>query len=84
VPSTEDTQVNEEVMAMEDYEDDEDMNEQAHSREEDAQSELSDSSEDEAMDTNVQTDMERLQSCFPGFRQKYRLIKRIGEGMHGP
>jgi hypothetical protein len=68
---------------MEDYEDDEDMNEQVHIGEEDGQSELSESSEDEAMDTNVQIDMERLQNCFPGFRQKYRLIKRIGEGMHG-
>jgi hypothetical protein len=25
--------------------------------------------------------MDKLQSDFPGFRNRYRLIKRIGEGM---
>lgn len=38
------------------------------------------SSEDEAVDRGVQDDMDKLQSDFPGFRDKYRLIKRIGEG----
>ncbi|KAH7014978.1 serine/threonine protein kinase Hsk1 [Ilyonectria destructans] len=38
------------------------------------------SSEDEAVDRTVQADMEKLQGDFPGFRNKYRLIKRIGEG----
>lgn len=39
------------------------------------------SSEDEAVDRTVQSDMDKLQADFPGFRDKYRLIKRIGEGM---
>lgn len=34
-------------------------------------------SEDEDMDE----DMRKLQDAFPGFKHKYRLIKRIGEGM---
>lgn len=38
-------------------------------------------SEEEAVDRTVQADMEKLQSDFPGFRNRYRLIKRIGEGM---
>ncbi|KAK7423811.1 Cell division control protein 7 [Neonectria magnoliae] len=38
------------------------------------------SSEDETVDRSVQADMDKLQSDFPGFRNKYRLIKRIGEG----
>lgn len=46
----------------------------------DQESNYSESS-DEDVDANVQLDMERLQDCFPGFRSKYRLIKRIGEGM---
>lgn len=41
------------------------------------------SSEDEAVDRGVQADMDKLTSDFPGFADKYRLIKRIGEGtMH--
>ncbi len=43
------------------------------------ESEESDSNE-ELVDQTVQEDMEKLQSAFPGFRDKYRLIKRIGEG----
>ena len=42
------------------------------------------SSEDEAVDRTVQADMDKLQSDFPGFRDKYRLIKRIGEGRLAP
>ncbi|KAL2204546.1 kinase-like protein [Sarocladium strictum] len=38
------------------------------------------SSEDEPVDRGVQADMDKLQSDFPGFADKYRLIKRIGEG----
>ncbi|GKT50462.1 cell cycle serine/threonine-protein kinase hsk1 [Colletotrichum spaethianum] len=38
------------------------------------------SDEDDVVDSGVQRDMDRLQDTFPGFRQKYRLIKRIGEG----
>lgn len=39
------------------------------------------SSEDEHVETSVQADMDRLQEDFPGFRDRYKLIKRIGEGM---
>lgn len=35
-------------------------------------------SEDEA---TMDDDMRKLQDAYPGFRSKYRLIKRIGEGM---
>lgn len=41
----------------------------------------SESSDDGVVDNGVQLDMEKLQDSFPGFRQKYRLIKRIGEGV---
>ncbi|OIW26225.1 kinase-like protein [Coniochaeta ligniaria NRRL 30616] len=78
VPSTEDTQVNDESMVDEqdDYDDDDDH----HGEGEDQQSDVSGSSAGEVVDTNVQIDMEKLQDSFPGFRHKYRLIKRIGEG----
>lgn len=39
-----------------------------------------DFSEDEAMDE----DMRKLQDAIPGFKHKYRLIKRIGEGTSTP
>lgn len=35
------------------------------------------SDEEEVLDD----DMRRLQDAFPGFRRKYKLIKRIGEGV---
>ncbi|KAH7327736.1 kinase-like domain-containing protein [Stachybotrys elegans] len=38
------------------------------------------SSDEELVDTGVQVDMEKLQGDFPGFKDNYRLIKRIGEG----
>jgi cell division control protein 7 len=38
------------------------------------------SSDEELVDRGVQSDMDKLQSDFPGFKDKYRLIKRIGEG----
>jgi cell division control protein 7 len=78
VPSTEDTQVNDESMAdeQEDYDEDDDQQGEA----DDQQSDDSGSSAEEVVDTNVQIDMEKLQNSFPGFRHKYRLIKRIGEG----
>ncbi|GAB0134466.1 hypothetical protein EsDP_00002837 [Epichloe bromicola] len=39
-----------------------------------------DISDDEQVESSVQSDMDKLASDFPGFRGKYRLIKRIGEG----
>ncbi|OAQ67587.1 cell cycle protein kinase [Pochonia chlamydosporia 170] len=47
---------------------------------EDEEDEEEDSSEDEQVETSVQADMDKLGDDFPGFRGKYRLIKRIGEG----
>ncbi|KAF4815058.1 Cell cycle serine/threonine-protein kinase hsk1 [Colletotrichum siamense] len=38
------------------------------------------SDEDDVVDSSVQREMVRLQDVFPGFRHRYRLIKRIGEG----
>ncbi len=74
VPSTEDTEMNDEIPEEEAImEHEEDI--------EDQESNYSDSSEDEPIDRTVQDDMERLQDCFPRFREKYRLIKRIGEGL---
>jgi len=80
-PSTEDTEMNE--SALQDEEEPEQENEPL---EEDGQnSEYSDSSEEEPPDdSHIQHDMEKLQNAFVGFRQKYRLIKRIGEGRHHP
>lgn len=37
--------------------------------------------EDSDGDDDMDDDMRKLQNAFPGFKQKYRLIKRIGEGM---
>jgi cell division control protein 7 len=38
------------------------------------------SSDDDQVEGSVQADMDKLSNDFPGFRGKYRLIKRIGEG----
>ncbi|KHN97461.1 serine/threonine protein kinase Hsk1 [Metarhizium album ARSEF 1941] len=48
--------------------------------EEEENEEENESSDDECVERGVQADMEKLASDFPGFRGKYRLIKRIGEG----
>ncbi|EJP71030.1 cell division control protein [Beauveria bassiana ARSEF 2860] len=42
--------------------------------------EYDDSSEEDNIEDSVQADMDKLQRDFPGFHDKYRLIKRIGEG----
>ncbi len=74
VPSTEDTEMNEEIQEEDGgMEQDDDV--------EDQESIFSDSSEDEPVDGQVQDDMDKLQDCFPRFREKYKLIKRIGEGL---
>lgn len=49
--------------------------------EEEEEEEEDESSEDEHVESSVQADMDRLQQDFPGFRDRYKLIKRIGEGM---
>jgi len=38
-------------------------------------------SDEEQIESSVQADMDKLTEDFPGFRDKYRLIKRIGEGV---
>ncbi|KAL7945025.1 protein kinase [Trichoderma barbatum] len=48
--------------------------------EEEVEEEEEESSDEEQVESSVQADMERLQEDFPGFRDRYRLIKRIGEG----
>lgn len=75
VPSTEDTEMNEDT-----HPDDEEA--QDGGQDDGHESDVSESSDDGGtVDVNVQLDMEKLQDNYPGFRQKYRLIKRIGEGM---
>ncbi|KAK3319580.1 kinase-like domain-containing protein [Cercophora scortea] len=97
VPSTEDTEMNEDMLREEDEEvevEEEDEEEEAEVEQEqdeeedqaeepldDNDSNFTESSEDEGpVDSNIQRDMENLQKAFPGFRNQYRLIKRIGEG----
>lgn len=85
VPSTEDTEMNESALHDrhddEEYDDD-DRDQEAPEEADGQESEYSESSEDAITeDANIQRDMEKLQNSFAGFRQKYRLIKRIGEGL---
>ncbi|RCI12702.1 hypothetical protein L249_0613 [Ophiocordyceps polyrhachis-furcata BCC 54312] len=69
-----------------DADDEQDQDEEAHEGDEgdeDCEAEGDDSTEssdDEQVESTVQADMDKLQQDFPGFRDKYRLIKRIGEG----
>ena len=63
----------------EDMEHDENAQDQAWDG--DGGEDSSDSSDDgELVDSSVQYDMDNLQDAFPGFREKYRLLRRIGEG----
>lgn len=90
VPSTEDTEMNDDAAQQtegysgeqegneEELEEEEAEEEDGEGEEEEDYSESDD--EDAAVDLTVQEDMEKLQDTFPGFRQKYRLVKRIGEG----
>ncbi|KAG6041508.1 hypothetical protein E4U41_003811 [Claviceps citrina] len=59
-----------------DEEEEEDEDEEDE-EDEDEDDELSD---EERVERSVQADMKNLGRDFPGFRGKYRLIKRIGEG----
>jgi hypothetical protein len=82
-PSTEDTEMNESAL-HDDHDHETEQN--VELLEDDGQeSEYTESSEDDIPESgHVQEDMERLQNCLAGFRQKYRLIKRIGEGWFLP
>lgn len=51
---------------------------------EEEEDEGGDTSDDDAVDETVQYDMEKLQATFLSFRNQFRLIKRIGEGMSPP
>lgn len=95
-PSTEDTEMHtdtveeeqveeeeyaDEVIAEEPEEEDQAQDpevelESEQEQEQEQEEEEEEFSEDEAMDE----DMRKLQDAFPGFKHKYRLIKRIGEG----
>lgn len=78
-PLTEDTEMNEDAVGEErnqEY-DDGDLGEVI----DDLESNYSESSDEEVIGAGVQSDMDKLQNSFPGFRLKYRLIKRIGEGV---
>ena len=64
-----------------------DENENEHDEEEeqpddaeDHESQEADSSDGDTVDGDILNDMDKLQDAFPGFRDKFRLIKRIGEG----
>ncbi|PFH60172.1 hypothetical protein XA68_11360 [Ophiocordyceps unilateralis] len=74
----EEGQVENEVEEGEEHHDDDDGDTEAGNL--DSDSESMESSDDEQVETAVQADMDKLQRDFPGFRDKYRLIKRIGEG----
>lgn len=50
----------------------------------DHESQEADSSDGDTVDGDIQNDMDKLQDAFPGFRDKFRLIKRIGEGWSPP
>ncbi|KAK5993078.1 Cell cycle serine/threonine-protein kinase hsk1 [Cladobotryum mycophilum] len=71
---------------MDELDPEEDEDEEAEEEEEDEEEDepaapaQGESSDDEQVETSVQADMDKLQNDFPGFRDKYRLIKRIGEG----
>ncbi|KAI1634257.1 kinase-like protein [Biscogniauxia mediterranea] len=67
--------------ADDDYDDplDDEVDDDGHETpDDDGDSDSSD--ENEPIDLTVQHDMEKLQTTFPGFKDNYRLIKRIGEG----
>lgn len=87
VPRTEDTEMMAESEQRTEDEQVEDEEEELGRAEAEAEAEAEESEssdEDEMIDSGVQKEMERLQDSFPGFRDKYRLIKRIGEGKDAP
>lgn len=92
-PDTEDTEMNTDAVEEEQVkeEEEEDPNEviveepeeedQATDPEVELESEQEQEQEDEfSEDEAMDEDMKKLQDAFPGFKHKYRLIKRIGEG----
>ena len=81
VPSSEDTQMNTDALAEEEEEEDAEQDEQEEEQEPELEEDEEESDGDEDMDEELRT----LQNAFPpGFKQKYRLQKRIGEGKSRP
>ena len=78
-PSTEDTQVNEEEIAEE--VDDEDDATQGEDEPDAQDSRDEETPDDETIDMGIDSDLEKLREVSSSFRNGYRLIKRIGEGM---
>jgi len=63
------------------HEDDEEVEGEPMDDADEQESNYSESSEEApVVDGNILEDMEKLQDTYPGFRSRYRLIKRIGEG----
>lgn len=70
-----------EAEAEADAEDEEEDVEQ-EDQEEDQEPELEEDEEQSSDgDEHMDDEMRKLQNSFPDFKKKYRLIKRIGEGM---
>lgn len=96
-PATEDANMNTEVLAHGAAEEDEAYADHADQPEEDQEhaqeQELDEDEEAEAEaegeaelsdEEELDDDMRNLQAAFNGFKQRYRLIKRIGEGLSTP
>ncbi|CAI4211685.1 unnamed protein product [Parascedosporium putredinis] len=77
---TEEVRPESEDAVGEEPEEEEMEEEEEEEEEDDDASDGSESSDGESAPDHVTQDMERLQRSFPGFKEKYRLIKRIGEG----
>ncbi|KAI6088369.1 kinase-like protein [Hypoxylon rubiginosum] len=58
----------------------EDEEEQENPADDDEGCETDSSEDSDEIDLTVQHDMDKLEATFPSFKEKYRLIKRIGEG----
>ncbi|KAF3763986.1 kinase-like protein [Cryphonectria parasitica EP155] len=80
-PSTEDADMNTDVVAGGKIEAEEDVADPDEQQEEEQEPNAADHGDEMSEDDEVlDEDMKKLQDAFPGFRHKYRLIKRIGEG----
>lgn len=81
-PSTQDTEMITDGVGEEEAEDEEGYADQEEQVEEELEQELEEEDEDDMSEEEaLDDDMMKLQDAYPGFKYKYRLIKRIGEGM---
>lgn len=91
-PSTEDTEMNTDALGeeaeIEEYAQEgvqqDDHEQDADQEQEQEVVEEGDDDDDMSDEEVLDEDMKKLQDAFPGFRRKYRLIKRIGEGTYAP